>query len=178
MNKAGDDKWYMLTRVGQDRPGIVAHVTDALYQGGCHLGEASMLRLGSSFTIMLMVRHAGSAKSLHELLQGEAESLGLRLHIDPIDAGLHRQHTPDVRITVYSADRAGIVAQVTGALAEAGLDILDLTSEVGGTEAEPLYIMTIEGRALEGIPALESALAIVRRGGIEARLTAIDTLIG
>lgn len=178
MSKTDLEKWFMLTLVGLDRPGIVARVTAALYQGGCHLGEASMIRLGSSFTIMMMVRHAGSAKSLHDLLQGEAESLGLRLHIDPIDAGLHRHHIPDVRITVYSADRAGIVAQVTGALAEAGLDILDLTSEVGGTETVPLYIMTIEGRALEGIPALRSALEIVKRNGIETRLSPVDIMVG
>jgi len=50
------DKWYMLTVVGEDRPGIVAKLTHALFEGGCDLGEASMMRLGGSFTIMLMVK--------------------------------------------------------------------------------------------------------------------------
>ncbi len=49
-------KWLMLTVVGADRPGIVARVTDALYKGGCNLGEASMMRLGGNFTIILMGR--------------------------------------------------------------------------------------------------------------------------
>jgi len=172
------DHWYMLTLVGKDRPGIVAHVTDALYQGGCHLGETSMLRLGTSFTIMMMVRHAGNAKSLQALLQTEVDSLDLHLHIDPITGGLHQHREPDVRITVYSADRAGIVAQVTGALAEAGLDILDLSSDVGGSEAKPIFIMHIEGRATAGVPALQSALDIVRHTGIDAQLSPIDTMVG
>jgi glycine cleavage system transcriptional repressor len=171
-------QWYMLTLVGQDRPGIVAHITQALYTGGGNLGETSMMRLGSSFTIMMMVSFAGTEKQLQALMQGEADSLGLHLHIDKVEGGLHTHIEPDVRITVYGADRAGIVAHVTGALAEAGLDILDLESDVGGTEDKPIYILHMEGRALEGIPALESALEIVKSEGVDAKLTAIDTLVG
>ncbi|WP_455198003.1 glycine cleavage system protein R [Kaarinaea lacus] len=173
-----DHNWYMLTLVGKDRPGIVAHVTHALYEGGCNLGEASMMRLGTSFTIMMMVQHDGNLSSLQKLMQGEAESLDLHMHIDRIEGGLHHHLEPDVRITVYGADRAGIVAHVTGALAEAGLNILDLTSDVGGTEKDPIYIMYIEGQAGEGIDALRSALDIVRKEGIEAQLSQVETLIG
>lgn len=177
MSKAGNEKWYMLTLVGKDRPGIVAHITNALYLGGCYLGEASMMRLGTSFTIMLMVRHEGTAKSLQGLLQTEVESLDLHVHIDHIEGGLHQHQDPDVRISVYGADRTGIVAHVTGALAEAGLNILDLTSEVAGSEAEPIYIMHIEGRATEGIEALRSALEIVKKEGVDTHLSPVDTMI-
>ena len=91
---------------------------------------------------------------------------------------MHDHRIPDVRIAVYGADRAGIVAKVTAILAEAGLDILELESDVGGTDAEPIYIMSIEGYAAEGIPALESALEIVRAEGIDASLQTIETLVG
>ncbi len=170
--------WYMITLVGKDRPGIVAHVTHALYDGGCHLGETSMIRLGASFTMMMMVQYAGTVNALQKVLQNEAESLGLHLHIDRIEGGLHHHHQPDVRISIYGADRPGIVAHATGALTGAGLDILDLTSDVGGTEDTPIYIMHIEGCANEGIPALQSALDIVKKEGVEAQLTPIDTLVG
>jgi len=171
-------KWYMLTLVGKDRPGIVAHVTAALYEGGANLGETSMMRLGGNFTIMMMVQFNGTTHALQDLVGGVAESLGLQLHIDHIEARLHDHRIPDVRITVYGADRAGIVAKVTGVLAEAGLDILELDSDVAGTDAEPIYIMSIEGHAAEGVPALESALDIVRAEGIDASLQPIDTLMG
>jgi glycine cleavage system transcriptional repressor len=171
-------KWYMLTLVGKDRPGIVAHVTSALYEGGANLGETSMMRLGGNFTIMMMVQFSGTTHALKDLVGGVAESLGLQLHIDHIEARLHDHRIPDVRITVYGADRAGIVAKVTAVLAEAGLDILELDSDVAGTDAEPIYIMNIEGHAAEGVPALESALDIVRAEGIDASLQPIDTLVG
>jgi glycine cleavage system transcriptional repressor len=170
--------WYILSLVGRDRPGIVAHVTAALYEGGCDLGETSMIRLGDSFTIMMMVRHEGTVKSLQGLLATVADSMGLHVHIDKLDGHLHHHVEPDVHITVYGADRPGIVAHVTGALAEAGLNIVNLESDVGGSEEKPIYIMEIDGMAGEGIEALESALAVVTKEGVEARLTPIDTMIG
>ncbi|CAK0766105.1 glycine cleavage system transcriptional repressor [Gammaproteobacteria bacterium] len=181
-------QWYMLTVVGQDRPGIVAQLTASLYEGGCNLGEASMIRLGGNFTIMLMVQFAGSIKldatkpapspDLDGLVRPVADALGLHLHIYPIDGGLHQHREPDVRITVHGADRAGIVAQVTGALAKAGLDILDLESDVAGSEQKPIYVMNIEGHATQGVPALRTALAAVIGDGIEAHLELIQTLFG
>ena len=171
-------KWFMLTVIGKDRPGIVAHVTAALFDAGCNLGAASMMRLGGNFAIMLMVVHDGTAKSVADVVSPVTDSLGLALHVDRIDGRLHEHIEPDVRITVAGADRAGIVAQVTGALAEAGLNIVNLESDVAGTADRPLYIMHVEGQALEGIDSLKGAMEIIRRQGIDASLTPIDTVIG
>lgn len=170
--------WYMLTLVGKDRPGIVAHLSAALFDGGCNLGEASMMRLGGNFTIMLMVEFDGNTHALQQMVASVAESMGLHLHLDRINAQLHKHLEPDVRITVYGADKAGIVARITGALAEAGLHILDMDSSVAGTADKPIYIMQIEGHAAEGVEALQSALNVVAEKGIEAHLEAIDTMIG
>jgi len=174
------DKWFMLTVVGEDRPGIVAKLTHALFEGGCDLGEASMIRLGWSFTVMLMVKCNGSEKSLCVLIEPVIDSLGLHQYIDKMEGGLHQHQMPDVKITVFGADRAGIVSQVTGVLAEVGLNILDLESDVGGTKDKPIYIMIIEGRATEGIESLRSALDIVIKesDGIEVTIESVDTLIG
>lgn len=172
-------RWYMLTVVGQDRPGIVAHVTEALFEGGCNLGEASMMRLGGNFTIMLMVQHDGTLKSLQQILGPVIESMDLHMHLDKIEGHLHEHVIPDVRISVFGADRAGIVAKVTKVLSGAGLHILNLESDVGGTSEQPIYIMHIEGQAREGIDALRSALDVVKSGdGIEAKLYPIETMVG
>lgn len=173
------NKWYMVTLVGKDQTSIVSHVTAALYDGGANLGETSMMRLGGNFTIMMMVEFSGSTKNLHDVLTGVTESMGMHLHIDHIEAKLHEHRIPDVRISVYGADKAGIVSKVTTALAEAGLNILDLESDVAGDKDKPLYIMHIEGEASEGVKTLESALKIVsEESGIDAELVEIDTMIG
>jgi glycine cleavage system transcriptional repressor len=170
--------WYMLTLIGQDRPGIVAAVTKALFESGCNLGETSMLRLGNNFTIMMMVQSAAGPGALRSVLQPVVDELELILHIDVIEAELHQRPVPDVRILVHGADRAGIVAQVTGQAAAAGLNILDLESDVGGTESHPIYILQIEGLASQGLDAIEQALAPLRAQGVKVDVVPVDTLIG
>ena len=170
--------WFMLTLVGEDQPGIVAQVTAALFAAGCNLGEAAMARLGGNFSVMLMVQYDGTLDALRAVVGPVAMELGLHAHLDRIEGHLHRHLIPDVRVTVYGADRAGIVAQVTGALHTAGFNILDLQSDVGGSETQPVYIMTMEGQATQGIAAVETALADVARDGIEVDVQPIETLIG
>lgn len=169
--------WYMLTLVGADRPGIVAQVTEALFRAGCNLGEASMLRLGANFTVSMMVEHAGDADSLAEALGPAARAFDLHVHVDPIVGTLHRHVVPDARVRVHGADRPGIVARVTAALAGAGLNITDLASDVAGTGERPLYVLQIEGVAQRGMEPLRAALAGLD-GEVEVSLEPVDTVVG
>jgi glycine cleavage system transcriptional repressor len=170
--------WYMLTLVGADRPGITAAITQALYDHGMSLGEASMLRLGGNFTMMLMVSDAGSADAVSAAVREAAGGFGLKLHVDPIEGRLHEHVEPNVHVRVSGADRAGIVARVTGALAEAGLNILDLSSDVAGTDATPVYIMQIEGIATCDVDTLRAAVADLAGEGVEVSIQSMQTLLG
>ena len=171
-------KWYMLTLVGKDQPGIVAKVTTALYEAGCNLGETSMIRLGNSFTVMMMVDSGAGEAGLRTELQPVVDDLGLVLHIDTIEAGLHQRPVPDVCILVHGADRTGIVSQVTSAAAAAGLNIVDLESDVAGTDDNPIYVLQIQGVAAQGIAAIETALAPLQAEGVKVDVRPVDTLIG
>lgn len=168
----------MLTLVGEDRSGIVAAVTRALFEHGMNLGETSMLRLGGSFTIMMMVSGGQRIEDVEAAVEEVAARLDLHVHIDPMAGGLHRHLVPNIQVTVSGADRAGIVADVTGTLAEAGFNILDLESDVAGSEDRPVYIMQIAGVAEVEIESLEQALAPLRSNGVDVRVTPIDTMIG
>ncbi len=169
------NNWQILTLVGADRPGIVAAVTDVLYQNGWTLGEASMLRLGGNFSIMMMASGEGD---LQAAVQPVATEMGLRLHIDPSEGGLHRHHIPNVQIRVTGADRAGIVAQVTAALASIGFNILELESDVAGSEENPVYIMNIQGESEQTIESLQQVLEGLDEQGVSVQVSAIDTMLG
>jgi glycine cleavage system transcriptional repressor len=168
--------WQMLTLVGEDQPGIVAQVTQALYQAGCNLGETSMIRLGGNFTIMLMVSNGD--KALATLIEPVAKQLRLQYHLDPIHAALHQHRVPNFQVRVVGADRAGIVAKITGALASKGFNILELESDVVGSAQDPVYIMTIQGYADATLEALEAALEASRDADMEVNISPIETLIG
>lgn len=167
-------KWSVLTLVGADQQGIVANVTQTLFDEGCQLGEASMMRLGGNFAIMLRVSH-DETKDLKTMLSHTTQALGLHLHTDEdVPAKVHHIE-PDVRITVYGADRPGIVSQVTGVLAEAGFNIIDLETAVAGDESNPIYIMNMEGNARDGLSALEQAMQSLDKS-IDVSLMPIETL--
>ena len=170
--------WYMLTLIGEDKPGIVAAITQALFEQGMNLGETSMLRLGGNFTIMMMVNGVDDEAALRERLEPVVEAQGMCLHIDPIEARLHEHLLPNIQVTVSGADRAGIVAQVTAALASSGFNILDLESDVAGTSDKPVYIMQIAGVAEVSVEAVEQALEPLRRDGVDVNVNPVETYIG
>ena len=171
--------WLMLTLVGKDRPGIVAEVSRVLFDMKGNLGEASMTRLGGNFTIMMMASIPEKIITVEEKLQPVCDKLGLFFHLDEIEAGLHQHVEPDVRISIHGADQAGIVALATDALSEAGLNILNLESDVGGYPESPVYVMHIEGVASDGFDTLDKALQILaREKDVVARITPIDTMVG
>ncbi len=172
------NEWKMLTLVGRDQSGIVARITSALYQTGAQLGEASMMRLGGNFTIMLMVKSEHTIEQLNQSIGAVVQDMGLTSSFQAIEASLHQHEIPDSIITVYGADRPGIVAKATTSLLEAGYNITDLDSDVAGSEAEPIYIMQIEGIAAQGMEALEQAIEQIRSEGVNVDMTPIDVMIG
>ena len=172
------NNWYMLTLMGEDRKGIVAAVTQALFERGITLGETSMLRLGGNFTIMMMVAADLDAAELQEALADAVNAMDLTLHIDPMRGGLHQHITPNLIVRVSGADRAGIMARVTGVLAEVEFNILDLESDVAGSAEKPVYIMQIVGISETPLEELEAALNDIRDEGIEVNISPLETLVG
>ncbi|MDY6992520.1 MAG: ACT domain-containing protein, partial [Pseudomonadota bacterium] len=85
----------------------------------------------------------------------------------------------DVRISVHGADRAGIVAEVTTALSAAGLNILNLESDVGGEIAKPFYVMSIEGVATLGTEVLDKTLQhlLATQPDLGVKMEPIDTMV-
>lgn len=172
------NNWYMLTMIGADRPGIVAAVTQELFRHNVSLGEASMLRLGGNFTIMMMVSGDTDAAGLERALKPVTGRMGFCLHVDPMEGGLHQHITPNLIVRVSGADRAGIVVKVTGALAKVGFNILDLESDVAGSAEKPVYLMQIAGVADFPMEDMDKAVDGLREEGIEVNISPIETLVG
>ena len=154
------ERWYMLSLVGKDRPGLVAEVSAALCKAGCNLGDSSMARLGANFSIMVMVQWEGTIELLNEIVQPISQTLSLTPHINELPGGMEHHVEPDVRISVYANDRMGIVEDVTTALAEAGLNIQHLDSNTDPEKGSPgkTYYLHIEGTVAKGLDPLYAAL--------------------
>lgn len=154
------ERWYMLSLVGKDRPGLVAQVSAALCKAGCNLGDSSMARLGANFSIMVMVQWDGPLERLNEIVQPISKALTLAPHINELSGGMEHHVEPDVRISVYASDRLGIVEEVTTALANAGMNILHLDSNSDQEKGShnKTYYLHIEGTVSKGLDPLYAAL--------------------
>ncbi len=150
MAKSSSKRW-LVAAIGQDRPGIVAGVAEVLYQLGCNLEDSAMTRLEGEFTIMLIVS-APSSLSDERLQQAFApleSRLRLAIHLKALSAYETRSPAKSLRphiISVYGADRPGIVFRVTQLLAQARVNITDVqTHRAGGGKSGPsLYMLLLE----------------------------------
>jgi glycine cleavage system transcriptional repressor len=152
-----------VSAIGADRPGIVAAVTQVLVERGCNLEDASMSILRGHFAMMLIVAapDGSDPEALEHEISAATAMLGLVVVVRSIDDGSHvlvegEQWT----VSLYGADRPGIVHRVSAALAEAGANITDLTTRVIGDAASPVYAMFLDVTVPPGT-ALDGALAPV-----------------
>jgi glycine cleavage system transcriptional repressor len=144
------DRYAVLTAFGQDRPGIVAALAEGLYQLECNIEDTCMTRLRGEFVMMVMTRLP--AKLAPDLLAGRiapfTDPLGLTVLCREVqaDAVIFRHDTdiPVYMVSVYGADRPGIVAMVARVVADHSGNITDMNTRVIGTSERPVYVMLLE----------------------------------
>ncbi len=134
----------VITAVGRDHPGIVAALTGAIYHCGGNLDDATMTRLHGVFATMLSVQLPGNTDALDLALQPIRLSHDLTITIDELVTPPDNNIPPDHIITVYGADKPGIVHSVASALAAANINITDMDSRMAGTHDQPIYIVVFE----------------------------------
>ncbi|MEK9628959.1 MAG: ACT domain-containing protein [Nitrospinota bacterium] len=170
--------WFMLSLVGKDQPSIVANLSAGLCKNGCNLGESSMSRLGNYFTIMLMVEHDGGKNSLQNIISSVSEPLGLDSHLVELEDGKQQHFEPDVRISLFAEDRIGVVEDATGPLANAGLNILHLESNLGEDGKTGTYYIHLEGTLSEGLASIYPVLEkLEEEKGIKSHLIPINAQV-
>jgi glycine cleavage system transcriptional repressor len=150
-----------VSAIGADRPGIVAAVTEVLVDRGCNLEDASMSILRGHFAMMLVVdapRETDPAR-LEEDISSATHAFGLVVVVRAIDdAGAQSGEGEEWTVSLYGADRPGIVHRVSAALAGAGANITDLTTRVIGDPGQPVYAMFLDVIAPVG-SSLDAVLA-------------------
>jgi len=174
--RGADVEHVALTAVGADQPGIVAALTGVLVDLGCNLEDSTMSILRGHFAVLLVIAvpDKTGAEAIEAALAPVADRLGLMVVVRPLrletdgQGGGHDSEAdadPDGEIyafSVHGADRPGIVHRAAEALAEAGGNIIDLSTRLVGSDDEPVYVLTFTVGFVPGIDA-EAAAATIRR---------------
>jgi glycine cleavage system transcriptional repressor len=151
---------FALAAIGRDRPGIVAAVAKVLYEQGCNVEDSQMTLLRGNFSIMLVLAspEGSTADSLHEALSGACEGMGLTFSVLDVEDTADVPHPSHV-LTVYGADKPGILYRVTQALAGAGVNITDLNSRLVGNVYAVMLELAVAGDTADLEATLEAIAA-------------------
>src|SRR5918911_1710642 len=119
--------WYALALVGPDRPGIVAGATAALAELKCSLEDVSTTILRGHFAMVMVLTAPpqASARTLRDAVENRLAGFDVNVEVWPADAAPAPVAATHV-LTAHGEDRIGIVAGLSGVLADAGVNICEM----------------------------------------------------
>ena len=135
-----------VTAVGADRPGIASAVAKVLFEHGGNIEDSRMAILGGHFSMMLIVALPDGAEpsTLERSLASATEELGLIVVVRPVtEVAPEHAEGAEYVVSVYGADRPGIVFRISEALAGHRVNITDLATRVVAGDP-PVYVMLME----------------------------------
>lgn len=147
-----------VTAVGTDRPGIAAAVAKVLFEHGGNIEDSRMAILGGHFAMMLIVALPSEADSadLERALEPVARALDLLVSVKPVaEASPEHAEGSQYVVTVYGADKPGIVFRVCTVLAGHRVNVTDLATRVVAGDPD-VYTMILEAT----VPSTADSAAI------------------
>jgi glycine cleavage system regulatory protein len=155
----------VLTVLGQDRPGLVDAIAQAVADHSGNWVESRMAHLAGHFAGILRVEvDADQAEALTNALGSLAEGgLESTIHVD--DAKPVAATTPVIQLSLVGQDRPGIVREISRVLATHGVNVEELNTECtrAANTGQSLFQAQAQLRLPEGVStdALSAALEAV-----------------
>ncbi len=126
------DNRYIMTAFGRDRVGIVADITEILFELGCNFEDGNMTRLSDEFALIFLFTHPDEIdETLTEACKRLEKEKGISAFYRLLGS---EAMTPDLALPRHTLhlegmDQTGIVYRFSRHLAEQGVNILYLQSE-------------------------------------------------
>ncbi len=130
---------YIVTAVSDNRPGVVAAVTEVIYKCGCNIADSSMTLLGNHFSLKCLIKtkdeediYPELAQKFEELAQGN----DLKFYIFPIAPSadttnpIQKTGSPLYEIKIRGANREDIIYKTSKLLASRNINIIGLNTEL------------------------------------------------
>jgi glycine cleavage system transcriptional repressor len=161
---------YAITVIGHDRPGIIADVSEVLAGLGLNLTDSTMTRLRGHFAMTLICAGPPPTGQVETGLAPLATTGALVVTVrelgpEPEPEPLGRPYV----LSLHGADRLGIVATVSRAVADVGGNVTDLSTRLAGD----LYVLVaeVDVPSTVDVETLRARLHEITTGlGVEAQL--------
>jgi glycine cleavage system transcriptional repressor len=144
--------YFILSAMGKDRPGIVADVSEVIYECGGNVEDSSMSLLRNHFALLLLF--STEREEVNQKLSFALKRLGgeknLTVFYSPITFEEAypkiKEETDRFKITTSGVDHAGIVFKVCRLLADRKVNIIDMETHrvLSAESGTPLFEMDME----------------------------------
>lgn len=142
---------YIVTFIGDDRPGLVEQLSAVIERNGGNWHESKLSQLGGKFAGLILVSlPADGGPSLESELSALA-SKGISVRVTATDnIAVEQNSAPapgrDITLTVIGPDRCGIVREISHALAQRQINVLEMDTDVQSApmSAEMIFSARIE----------------------------------
>ena len=133
--------YYALSFVNTDSKGIVAETTKVLFNNGFNLADSSSTLLHGVFSMIFIVT---SDKNYSEQqIKDMFKNIRSHMEVFKFDKKPEIKDGVHYSISVYGADKAGIVHAITEDLSNHNLNIIDLQTKITDS-SQKVYIMMLE----------------------------------
>lgn len=152
--------YFILSAIGKDRPGIVADVSEVIYECGGNIEDSSMGRLRNHFALLLLfsTEREEVNKKLPLALKPLESEKNLTVFYSPITFEEAypkvKEQTDRFKITTSGIDHAGIVFKVCRLMADQGINIINMETRriLSAESGTPLFEMDIDIEVPRSIP--------------------------
>lgn len=164
-------RWFILSAVGRDRPGIVADLAQLVFDCEANLEDSRMALLGNEFASILLC--SGTSDDLGEQLVSGARRLEWENRLTILVRPLEGEPRPLVpapghrlfHIEAQGEDRAGIVARICRRLADLRVNIADLRSTtLPSPSGASLYRMRLAAEVPDSLDVADLQKALDEAG--------------
>lgn len=139
-------KLLSLSAIGKDKTGIVSSISKVLFELGCNIENSTMTLLSGQFAMILLIAYPKDAdvSKIKTKLKHALKDTGLSFSINEIDNNSKNIQTfGDYVISLYGADKPGIVYNISKYLASKKVNITDVQTSIIGVK-DKVYVMLLE----------------------------------
>jgi glycine cleavage system regulatory protein len=166
----------VVTVMGPDRPGIVRQLSERAQRFGANWTASRLSHLAGEFAGMVQLDvPRENAEPLAESLRG-LEAAGLKLVIARSESAAPPAGWRHVELELIGEDRLGIVSKLTGLLAEAGVSIEHMSTELVGAPVTAKKKFKVSAALL--VPKSLSSEELQRKLEVVGREMMLDVALG
>ncbi len=139
-------KYYVVSAVGRDRPGLVNHVTHAIHELGGNVEMQRSTRMAAEFALLILFSvDEGPAEPVIERLSAlRRDDFFVTAREALAESGQRPAKAREMELIASGADQPGVIDAVTLLLLESGVNIETMDFDVEGApmSGDPLFRMS------------------------------------